>query len=76
MARVQSALQWRDLAYTFASAALAGVLFSFYMLSGYGLHAQGTELDAIAAVVIGGTCASESSASLASHSSGFSACSI
>ena len=36
-------------------AALAGVLFSFYMLSGYGLHAQGTELDAIAAVVIGGT---------------------
>jgi ribose/xylose/arabinose/galactoside ABC-type transport system permease subunit len=36
-------------------AALAGVLFSFYMLSGYGLHAQGAELDAIAAVVIGGT---------------------
>ncbi|MFL6711059.1 MAG: galactofuranose ABC transporter, permease protein YjfF [Massilia sp.] len=36
-------------------AALAGLLFSFYMLSGYGLHAQGTELDAIAAVVIGGT---------------------
>jgi galactofuranose transport system permease protein len=36
-------------------AALAGVLFSFYMLSGYALHAQGTELDAIAAVVIGGT---------------------
>ncbi|MET0265820.1 MAG: galactofuranose ABC transporter, permease protein YjfF [Duganella sp.] len=36
-------------------AALAGVLFSFYMLSGYGQHAQGTELDAIAAVVIGGT---------------------
>ncbi|MES3026041.1 MAG: galactofuranose ABC transporter, permease protein YjfF [Pseudomonadota bacterium] len=36
-------------------ASLAGVLFSFYMLSGYGLHAQGTELDAIAAVVIGGT---------------------
>ncbi len=36
-------------------AALSGVLFSFYMLSGYGLHAQGTELDAIAAVVIGGT---------------------
>jgi ribose/xylose/arabinose/galactoside ABC-type transport system permease subunit len=32
-----------------------GVLFSFYMLSGYGLHAQGIELDAIAAVVIGGT---------------------
>ncbi len=36
-------------------AALAGLLFSFYMLSGYGQHAQGTELDAIAAVVIGGT---------------------
>ena len=36
-------------------AALGGVLFAFYMLSGYGLHAQGTELDAIAAVVIGGT---------------------
>lgn len=36
-------------------AALAGVLFAFYMLSGYALHAQGAELDAIAAVVIGGT---------------------
>jgi simple sugar transport system permease protein len=36
-------------------AALGGVLFSFYMLSGYGQHAQGMELDAIAAVVIGGT---------------------
>jgi len=36
-------------------ASLAGLLFAFYMLSGYGLHAQGTELDAIAAVVIGGT---------------------
>ena len=36
-------------------AALAGLLFSFYMLSGYGQHAQGVELDAIAAVVIGGT---------------------
>jgi len=35
--------------------ALAGVVFSFYMLSGYGLHAMGLELDAIAAVVIGGT---------------------
>ena len=35
--------------------ALAGVIFSFYMLSGYGLHAVGLELDAIAAVVIGGT---------------------
>ncbi|MRG60412.1 sugar ABC transporter permease YjfF [Agromyces sp. CFH 90414] len=34
---------------------LAGVLFSFYTLSGYSLTAVGTELDAIAAVVIGGT---------------------
>ena len=38
-----------------ACAALGGVLFTFYMLSGYGLHATGLELDAIAAVVIGGT---------------------
>lgn len=36
-------------------AALGGLLFSFYMLSGYSLHAVGLELDAIAAVVIGGT---------------------
>lgn len=45
------------LVYAFSGlcAALGGVLFSFYMLSGYGLHAQGAELDAIAAVVIGGT---------------------
>lgn len=35
--------------------ALAGVIFTFYMLSGYGLHAVGLELDTIAAVVIGGT---------------------
>lgn len=35
--------------------AMGGVLLSFYMLSGYSLHAQGTELDAIGAVVIGGT---------------------
>jgi len=35
--------------------ALGGVAFTFYMLSGYGLHAVGMELDAIAAVVIGGT---------------------
>lgn len=35
--------------------ALGGVLLSFYMLSGYSLHAMGLELDAIAAVVIGGT---------------------
>ncbi len=36
-------------------AALGGVVFTFYTLSGYGLHAVGLELDAIAAVVIGGT---------------------
>ncbi|WP_035059418.1 galactofuranose ABC transporter, permease protein YjfF [Andreprevotia chitinilytica] len=36
-------------------AALGGVTFTFYMLSGYGLHAQGMELDALAATVIGGT---------------------
>jgi simple sugar transport system permease protein len=36
-------------------AAIAGLLFSVYMLSGYGLHAVGMELDAIASVVIGGT---------------------
>lgn len=43
--------------YTFSGfcSALAGVVFTFYMLSGYGLHATGMELDAIAAVVIGGT---------------------
>lgn len=35
--------------------ALGGVLLSFYMLSGNSLHAVGLELDAIAAVVIGGT---------------------
>ncbi|MBS1157139.1 MAG: Monosaccharide-transporting ATPase [Proteobacteria bacterium] len=35
--------------------ALGGVLITFYMLSGYGLHALGLELDAIAAAVIGGT---------------------
>ena len=36
-------------------ASIAGLLFSVYMLSGYGLHAVGMELDAIASVVIGGT---------------------
>ncbi len=35
--------------------ALAGVCFTFYMLSGYGLHAKGLEMDAIAAAVVGGT---------------------
>jgi galactofuranose transport system permease protein len=36
-------------------AALGGVAVTFYMQSGYSLHAVGLELDAIAAVVIGGT---------------------
>ncbi|MFN7056909.1 galactofuranose ABC transporter, permease protein YjfF [Hyphomonas sp.] len=36
-------------------AALAGIMFSFYTSSGYALAAVGMELDAIAAVVIGGT---------------------
>lgn len=36
-------------------AALAGILFSFYMLSGYSLHGMGMEMDAIASTVIGGT---------------------
>jgi ribose/xylose/arabinose/galactoside ABC-type transport system permease subunit len=36
-------------------AGLAGLLFSLYILSGNSLHAIGMELDAIAAVVIGGT---------------------
>lgn len=35
--------------------ALAGVVFSIYMLSGYGLYTSGLELEAIASVVIGGT---------------------
>nr|WP_308128967.1 galactofuranose ABC transporter, permease protein YjfF [Actinoplanes polyasparticus] len=35
-------------------ASLGGVLYSFYTSSGYSLHGQGLELDAIAAVVIGG----------------------
>jgi simple sugar transport system permease protein len=45
------------LIYTFSGfcSALAGVVFSFYMLSGYGLHALGLEMDAIASAVIGGT---------------------
>ncbi|WP_082573257.1 MULTISPECIES: galactofuranose ABC transporter, permease protein YjfF [unclassified Nocardioides] len=36
-------------------AGLGGLLFALYTLSGYSLHAVGMELDAIAAVVIGGT---------------------
>ena len=33
---------------------LGGIVFSFYMLSGYGQHAVGLEMDVIAAAVIGG----------------------
>ncbi|MBL4827070.1 MAG: sugar ABC transporter permease YjfF [Spongiibacteraceae bacterium] len=36
-------------------ASLAGIVFSFYTFSGYALAGMGVELDAIAAVVIGGT---------------------
>jgi simple sugar transport system permease protein len=36
-------------------AALAGVVFTFYTLSGYALDGKGMELDTIASVVIGGT---------------------
>jgi galactofuranose transport system permease protein len=45
------------LIYAFSStmAALAGIVFSIYTHSGYSLAAVGVELDAIAAVVIGGT---------------------
>ena len=35
--------------------ALAGIVFSVYMLSGHGLYTVGLEMDAIASVVIGGT---------------------
>ena len=43
--------------YTLSSilAGLAGIVFSFYTSAGYSLAAVGVELDAIAAVVIGGT---------------------
>jgi len=36
------------------SAALSGLVFSLYMLSGYALHVFGGEMDAIAACVVGG----------------------
>jgi simple sugar transport system permease protein len=35
--------------------ALSGVLFAFYMFSGYGRHLYGMEMDVISSVVIGGT---------------------
>jgi len=45
------------LVYTFSGfcSALAGIVWSISLLSGYGGYAPGMELDAIAAVVIGGT---------------------
>ncbi|MDA3811642.1 MAG: sugar ABC transporter permease YjfF [Spirochaetaceae bacterium] len=36
-------------------AALGGIVFTFYTLSGYALNGKGMEMDAIATVVIGGT---------------------
>lgn len=35
-------------------ASIGGILFALYMLSGYGLHCNGMEMDAIAACVVGG----------------------
>lgn len=35
--------------------AIAGIVFSLYVLSGYALHGKGMELDTIASTVIGGT---------------------
>jgi ribose/xylose/arabinose/galactoside ABC-type transport system permease subunit len=51
------AARTKVLVYTFNGfcSALAGVVVTFSMLSGYGLHAQGMELDAITVAVIGGT---------------------
>jgi simple sugar transport system permease protein len=45
------------LVYTYSGIcyAISGIVFSFYMLSGYTLHLQGGEMDAIASAVIGGT---------------------
>ena len=45
------------LIYTLSStlAGVAGIVFSLYTSAGYSLSAMGVELDAIAAVVIGGT---------------------
>ena len=37
------------------TSSVGGLVFSFYMLSGYGSHAMGLELDAIAGTVVGGT---------------------
>ncbi|AVY67589.1 galactofuranose ABC transporter, permease protein YjfF [Xanthomonas translucens] len=50
-----AATQIKVYAFSGFCSALAGVVCTFYMLSGYSLHALGLELDAIAAVVIGGS---------------------
>lgn len=44
------------LVYAFSGfcSSLGGLLFTIYTLSGYGLHCNGMEMDAIAACVIGG----------------------
>jgi simple sugar transport system permease protein len=45
------------LAYTMSgfTSGVGGIVFCFYMLSAFGLHAVALEMDAIAAAVIGGT---------------------
>ncbi|NLZ61833.1 MAG: sugar ABC transporter permease YjfF [Acholeplasmataceae bacterium] len=45
------------LVYTFSGfcSAIAGLIYTFYTLSGYGLAAMGLEMEAIASAVIGGT---------------------
>jgi simple sugar transport system permease protein len=52
-----SVARTKILVYAFSGfcSAVAGVCFTFYMLSGYGLHAKGLEMDAIACAVVGGT---------------------
>ena len=46
----------KNIVYTFSGfcSSLGGLLFTIYTLSGYGLHCNGMEMDAIAACVIGG----------------------
>ena len=50
-------MRTKILVYTMSGfcSSLAGLVMTFYMLSGYGLHARGMELQAIGAAVIGGT---------------------
>jgi len=50
------AAKTKILVYTFSGfcSSLGGLLFTIYTLSGYGLHCNGMEMDAIAACVIGG----------------------